>query len=123
MNAVEVPDVARAAGLSLAVDGSEIVLKSVGPPPPAILNLLRIHKAEIVSAITAVNTGGRAIGAAEVAAHETCGSAAIGPLPVCCDCALPIAERLETWWGSERCHRACGEAAWRRETRNWPSYS
>jgi hypothetical protein len=80
-----------------AVDGSEIVLKSVGPPPPAILNLLRVHKAEIVSAITAVNTGGRAIGAAEVAAHETCGSAAIGPLPVRCDCALPIAERLETW--------------------------
>ena len=69
MNAVEVPDVARAAGLSLAVDGSEIVLKSVGPPPPAILNLLRVHKAEIVSAITAVNTGGRAIGAAKVAAH------------------------------------------------------
>ena len=23
----------------------------------------------------------------------------------CCECGLPISERLETWWGGERCHR------------------
>jgi hypothetical protein len=34
---------------------------------------------------------------------------------VCCECGLPIGERLETWWGGERCHQACGEAAFERE--------
>ena len=35
--------------------------------------------------------------------------------PICCECRLPIAEQSETWWGGERCHRACGEAAFDRE--------
>jgi hypothetical protein len=35
--------------------------------------------------------------------------------PVCSECGSPIDERLETRWGGERCHRACGEAVWRRE--------
>jgi hypothetical protein len=34
---------------------------------------------------------------------------------VCCECGMPITERLETWWGGDRCHRACGEAAFQRE--------
>jgi hypothetical protein len=34
---------------------------------------------------------------------------------LCCECRLPITGRLETWWGGERCHRACGEAAFERE--------
>jgi hypothetical protein len=55
--------------------------------------------------------------ATEARSYETNGSANIGALPLCCGCLLPIDERLETWWGSERCHRACGEAAWRREWR------
>jgi hypothetical protein len=33
----------------------------------------------------------------------------------CCECGLPVAELLETWWGGERCHRTCGEAAFERE--------
>jgi hypothetical protein len=32
----------------------------------------------------------------------------------CCECGLPITERLETWWGGERAHRSCGEAAFER---------
>ena len=35
-------------------------------------------------------------------------------LHTCCECGMPITERLETWWGGERCHRACGEAAFER---------
>jgi hypothetical protein len=35
--------------------------------------------------------------------------------PLCCECGLPIDERLETWWGSERVHRSCGETAFQRE--------
>ena len=34
---------------------------------------------------------------------------------VCCECGLSIAEQSETWWGGERCHRTCGEAAFKRE--------
>jgi hypothetical protein len=33
----------------------------------------------------------------------------------CCECGLPIIERLPTSWGGRPCHRDCGEAAWRRE--------
>jgi hypothetical protein len=35
--------------------------------------------------------------------------------PVCCECGLPIDERLETWWGGDRCHRECGDIAFQRE--------
>jgi len=50
-------------------------------------------------------------------AAPLCEDAANGSSPIehCCECGLPIADELETWWGTERCHRACGEAAFRRE--------
>jgi hypothetical protein len=32
----------------------------------------------------------------------------------CCECGELIAEPIVTWWGGLACHRACGEAAWRR---------
>jgi hypothetical protein len=35
--------------------------------------------------------------------------------PMCCECGLPIDERIAAWWGGDRCHRECGEAAFRRE--------
>jgi hypothetical protein len=54
MNASEVLDVARAAGLNLAVDGADLVLES-SDPPPAVLDLVRVHKAEIIAAITAAS--------------------------------------------------------------------
>jgi hypothetical protein len=34
---------------------------------------------------------------------------------MCCECGLLISEQSETWWGGERCHRTCGEAAFKRE--------
>jgi hypothetical protein len=55
MNAAEVLAVARAASLCLAVDGAELVLEACGPPPPAVLDLVRAHKAEIIAAISAAN--------------------------------------------------------------------
>jgi len=55
MNAADVLDAARAAGLSLAVDGADLVLKLLGPPAPDVLDLLRVHKAEIIAALTAAS--------------------------------------------------------------------
>jgi hypothetical protein len=55
MNAAEVLAMARAAGLCLAVDGAELVLEASGPPPPAVLDLVQAHKAEIIAAISAAN--------------------------------------------------------------------
>jgi hypothetical protein len=52
MSAANVLDAARAAGLSLAVDGADLVMKSFGPPAPDVLDLLQIHKAEIIAALT-----------------------------------------------------------------------
>ena len=55
MNAADVLDAARAAGLSLVVDGADLALKSLGPPAPDVLDLLRVHKAEIIAALTAAS--------------------------------------------------------------------
>jgi hypothetical protein len=57
MSAAEVIDAARAAGVHLAVDGADLVLESPVPPPPAILDLVRVHKAEIIAAITVAGHG------------------------------------------------------------------
>ena len=55
MTAADVLDAARAAGLSLVVDGADLALKSLGPPAPDDLDLLRVHKAEIIAALTAAS--------------------------------------------------------------------
>lgn len=35
--------------------------------------------------------------------------------PTCCDCGAVIGpDEPETWWGLDRVHLDCGEAAWRR---------
>jgi len=52
--AADVLGAVRAVGLSLAVDGTDLVLKSFGPPPaPDVLDLVRVHKAEIIAVLTA----------------------------------------------------------------------
>jgi hypothetical protein len=48
------------------------------------------------------------------APYKSVGCKTVG-YPTCCECGLPIDERLQTSWGGKPCHRACGEAAWRRE--------
>ena len=53
MSTAEVLEAARGAGLHIALDGADLVLRSSGPPPSAILDLLRAHKAEIIAEIAA----------------------------------------------------------------------
>jgi hypothetical protein len=55
MNAAEAVELARVAGLNLAVDGADLVLESLNPPPAAVLDLVRTHKVEIVAALTAAS--------------------------------------------------------------------
>jgi hypothetical protein len=49
MNAAEALNVARAAGIKLAIDGEALVLEAPAPPPPVVIDLLRRHKNEVVA--------------------------------------------------------------------------
>jgi hypothetical protein len=49
MSAVEALQVARAAGVELALDGDDLVLNAASAPPTAVLDALSRHKAEIVA--------------------------------------------------------------------------
>ena len=49
MSAAEALKAARAAGVSLRVDGGDLVLEAFAPPPSAVLDLLSRHKAELVA--------------------------------------------------------------------------
>ena len=59
MNTADVLDAVRGAGLRLAVAGDDLVLESFGPPPGPVLDLIRIHKFEIIAAIIAPNIDGQ----------------------------------------------------------------
>ncbi len=48
MNAAEVLQAARAAGIQLGVDGDDLMLEAPAPPPPSVLELLSRHKTDIV---------------------------------------------------------------------------
>lgn len=48
MSAAEALKAARAAGIELGIDRDDLVLQASAPPPPAMLDLLFFHKAEIV---------------------------------------------------------------------------
>jgi hypothetical protein len=48
MSAVEALKAARAAGVELALDGDDLVLKAASTPPAAVLDALSRHKAEIM---------------------------------------------------------------------------
>jgi hypothetical protein len=47
-------------------------------------------------------------------AANTAGKPEVETDGLCCECNRAIDERLPTSWGGRPCHRACGEAAWRR---------
>lgn len=51
MNAIRLLDIALAAGLSLAVEGDNLVVETDGDPPPALIAELRQHKAELIAAL------------------------------------------------------------------------
>ena len=48
MSAPEVLKAARDAGIGLHVDGDELVLEASAPPPAAVLDLLKCHKAGVI---------------------------------------------------------------------------
>ena len=52
MSAAEVLELARAAGISVMIDGDDLVLESPIPPPPDVLDALRNHKADIIALVT-----------------------------------------------------------------------
>lgn len=47
--AAEALQAARAAGVQVRVDGHDLVLQASSPPPPAVLDLLRLNKANVVA--------------------------------------------------------------------------
>jgi hypothetical protein len=49
MSAATVVMEVRAAGIQLGVDGNDLVLEATTAPPSEMLDLLRIHKAEILA--------------------------------------------------------------------------
>ena len=49
MNAAIALDAARVVGLSIDVDGDDLVLQASVPPPVAVIDLLSLHKAAIVA--------------------------------------------------------------------------
>jgi hypothetical protein len=49
MKAIDALEAARAAGITLAVDGDDLVLEAASTPPAAALDALSQHKAEIVA--------------------------------------------------------------------------
>lgn len=57
MSAAEAMTQARAAGIQVGVDGEDLVLEASGPPPGEVLNLLALHKADILTLLRPRNDG------------------------------------------------------------------
>jgi hypothetical protein len=85
---------ARDAGLAVLAEGDKLVIRGPRRAEP-VARLLIEHKPAVMAAL------------APPFPKEGDGS-------VCCECGELIAEPIVTWWGGLACHRACGEAAWRR---------
>lgn len=54
MSAAEALKAAREAGLRLGIDGYDLTLEASAAPPPAVIELLSRHKAEIVALLSPV---------------------------------------------------------------------
>ena len=92
MNAVAILRELETLGIRVVLQGDKVRLR--GPTDalkPDFTERLRHYKTEIAEAIRAC--------------------------PVCVECGAAITEPVNTWWGGEPVHYACGEAAWRREWR------
>jgi hypothetical protein len=57
MSAAKVLKIARAAGVSLGIDGDALTLEAATAPPPIVLDLLARHKAGIVALLRPANDG------------------------------------------------------------------
>jgi len=55
MSAAEALMAARDAGISVGIDGDDLVLEASAPPPPALLDLLSRHKAGILILLRAAS--------------------------------------------------------------------
>lgn len=51
MNAADALQRARAAGVHVRIDGNALVLDAAAAPPPDVLNLLALHKAQVVALV------------------------------------------------------------------------
>ena len=59
MSAAEALKAALAAGVSVEIDGDDLVLEASAPPPPAVLDLLSQHKAPIIAMLRWQNRRGK----------------------------------------------------------------
>jgi hypothetical protein len=57
MSAIEALKTARAAGVRFGIDGDDLVLEASAPPPPAVIDLLSRHKAEVVALLRPAEDG------------------------------------------------------------------
>jgi hypothetical protein len=57
MSAAEALRVARAAGVHVQIDGDDLSLEASAPPPPAVIDLLSHHKAEIAALLRQAEDG------------------------------------------------------------------
>jgi hypothetical protein len=57
MSAAEALKAARDAGVQLGIDGDGLVLEASAPPPPAVVDLLSRHKAEITALLRPAEDG------------------------------------------------------------------
>ena len=57
MSAAEALKAARAAGVRVGIDGDDLVLEAMAPPPSALLDLLSRHKAGIVMLLRPADEG------------------------------------------------------------------
>jgi hypothetical protein len=55
MSALNLLDTCRAAGLSIEVDGGDLIVEADGNPPPSLLAELRQHKAEVIALLRPQN--------------------------------------------------------------------
>jgi hypothetical protein len=57
VSAAEALKAARDAGVSVGIDGDDLVLQASVPPPPVVLDALSRHKAGIVALLRPANDG------------------------------------------------------------------
>jgi hypothetical protein len=57
MNAALALNAARAVGIRVRVDGDDLELEAAAPPPPAMLDLLSLHKADLLKLLRPANDG------------------------------------------------------------------
>ena len=57
MSATEAIRAARTAGVRLTADGEDLLLDAASPPPPAVIEKLSRHKAEVLKLLRPVGSG------------------------------------------------------------------